>query len=126
MKKLFIIALLIPLLISCRKTVISPEGPTDVRIRNLSGSVLNDIVVKIEEEEIEFGTLEVNGISNYHRFKTAFPKAFISAKVNGDSISTGAVDYTYMNYFGRVKMTYDILIENNLLKINNVTLDSAL
>jgi hypothetical protein len=128
MKKLYVITLLLLVIccLSCKKTPFSPEGPTDVRIRNLTGSALMEVVVRIKEEEITFGTINTSNISEYHRFKTAFPKAFISARINRDTITTGPVDFTYMNYFGQVKMTYDVIVENNLLKIKNVTLDSPL
>jgi len=126
MKRLLIITLFLTICLSCKKTSISPEGPTDVRIRNLSESALTEVVVRIEDEEIGFGTIEKSSESAYHRFKTAFPKAYISASINGDTISTGPVDFTYLNYFGQVRMTYDVIVENRLLKIKNVTLDSPL
>jgi uncharacterized beta-barrel protein YwiB (DUF1934 family) len=128
MKKLYVITLLLLVIccFSCKKTPFSPEGPTDVRIRNLTGSSLNEVVVKVKDEQIAFGTIDINNVSEYHRFKTAFPKAYISARINSDTISTGPVDFTYMNYFGQVKMTYDVTVENSRLKIKNVTLDSPL
>ncbi len=128
MKKLYVITLLLLVIccFSCKKTPFSPEGPTDVRLRNLTGSALMEVVVRIKDEEIAFGTIEINNITEYHRFKTAFPKAYISAGINRDTISTGPVDFIYMNYFGQVKMTYEITVENNFLKIKNVTIDSPL
>jgi hypothetical protein len=128
MKKQYAITLLLLLIccFSCKKTAFSPEGPTDVRIRNISGSTFTETVVRIKDEEIVFGTIDINNVSDYHRFETAFPKAFISARINRDSLSTGQVDFTYMNYFGQNKITYDVTVENNLLKIKNVTVDSPL
>mgnify|MGYP001599358249 FL=1 len=128
MKKLYVITLLLLVIccFSCKKTPFSPEGPTDVRIRNLTGSSLTEVVVRVKDEQIAFGTIDINNVSEYHRFKTAFPKAYISARINSDTISTGPVDFTYMNYFGQVKMTYDVTVENSRLKIKNVTLDSPL
>jgi hypothetical protein len=128
MKKLYVITLLLLVIccFSCKKTPFSPEGPTDVRIRNLTGSSLTEVVVRVKDEQIAFGTIDINNVSEYHRFKTAFPKAYISARINSDTISTGPVDFTYMNYFGQVKMTYDVTLENSRLKIKNVTLDSPL
>ena len=128
MKRFYVITLLLLVIscISCKKTPFSPVGPTDVRIRNLTGSNLTEVAVKIKDEEIAFGTIDLNIVSEYHRFKTAFPKAYIFARINLDTISTGPVDFTYMNYFGQVKMTYDVTVENNRLKIKNVTLDSPL
>jgi len=128
MKKLYVITLLLPLIccLSCKKISFSPEGPTDVRIRNVSGTVLTGVIVIIKDEEIEFGTIDISNVSEYHRFRTAFPKAFISARINADLFSTGPVDFTYMNYFGQNKITYDVTVGNNLLKIKNVTVDSPL
>ncbi len=128
MKKLNVITLLLLVIccFSCKKTPFSPVGPTDVRIRNQTGSALTEVVVRIKDEEITFGTIDIDNTSEYHRFKTAFPKAYISAKISRDTISTGPVDFTYMNYFGQVKMTYDVNVENNRLMIKNVTLDSPL
>ena len=128
MKKLYVITLLLLVIccFSCKKTPFSPEGPTDIRIRNLTGSSLTEVVVRVKDEQIAFGTIDINNVSEYHRFKTAFPKAYISARINSDTISTGPVDFTYMNYFGQVKMTYDVTVENSRLKIKNVTLDSPL
>lgn len=127
MKKLLLIVLCLPLICcSCKKPAFSPVGPTDVRLRNLTGISLSEVVVKIKDEEISFGAIGNNNMSEYHRFETAFPKAYISAKMDRDTISTGPVDFTYMNYFGQVRLTYDVIIENTRLKINNVTLDSAL
>lgn len=126
MKKLYFVVLFLTLLIACKKTEFSPEGPTDVRVRNMSGYDFIEVKVGIKEEEISFGTIEQNSTSEYHRFKTAFPKAFISADIDENTLTTGQVDYTYMNYFGLVKLTYDVIVENQQLKIINVTLDSEL
>jgi hypothetical protein len=126
MKKYLVLFILILALPSCKKQEFRPEGPTDVRIRNQSAFPFIDLAVKIKDEELAFGQVEADTVSPYMRFKTAFPKAYISAKVNGETITTGPVDFTYMNYFGLVKLTYEVIIENNLLKIKNVVLDSEL
>jgi hypothetical protein len=126
MKKIVLFLLIVCLIAYCKKTEYTPEGPTDVRIRNQSSSVLSDVFVKIKDEEIFFGEIGAAGLSEYHRFKTAFPKAYISSKINGEVFTTGQVDFTYQNYFGQVRMTYEVIIDNNFLKINNVVLDSHL
>ncbi len=128
MKKLLVITLLLHIscIFSCKKAEFSPVGPTDVRIRNISGTELTNVLVRIKEEEISFGTIGINSTSGYHRFEAAFPKAFISAGVNNEILNTGPVDFTYMNYFGQNKITYDVSVENKLIVIKNVTLDSPL
>ena len=128
MKKFFLVLLILTALF-CKKQEFSPEGPTDVRIRNLTDLPFTDVVVNIKGEEITFGEINQKNVSDYHRFKTAFPKAEISAKINGEIFSTGSVDYTYLNYFGQMRLTYEVLIEsidNKKLKINNIILDSTL
>ncbi|MBN2665068.1 MAG: hypothetical protein JXR67_01045 [Bacteroidales bacterium] len=128
MNRFLVITLLLPLLccFSCKKTEFAPVGPTDVRIKNISGIELTNVVVRIKEEEISFGTIGVSGISEYHLFEMAFPKAYISAKANNEILNTGPVDFTYMNYFGQNRITYDVTVENSLIVIKNVTLDSPL
>jgi hypothetical protein len=128
MKKILVITLLLHVIccFSCKKTEFTPAGPTDVRIRNISGTELINVSVRIKEEEISFGTIGTNSTSGYRRFETAFPKAYISAGVNDENLNTGPVDFTYMNYFGQNKITYDVSVENGLIVIKNVTLDSPL
>jgi len=128
MKKL-LLCLIILTALSCKKKEFSPEGPTDVRIRNLSDQTFVDLIVNIKGEEITFGDINAGSVSDYHRFKTAFPKAVISTKINGEIFSTGPVDYTYMNYFGLMRITYEVFIEsidNKKLKISDVIPDSKL
>lgn len=128
MRKILVITLVLHAVFcfSCKKTEFSPEGPTDVRIRNISGTELVNVSVKIKEEEISFGNIGINETTGYQRFETAFPKAYISAEVNDESLNTGPVDFTYMNYLGQNKITYDVSVENKLIVIKNVTFDSPL
>ena len=129
MKKLLYFAVILLTVQSCKKQEFSPVGPTDVRIRNLSDINFTDLTVIISGETILFGSLNAQSVSDYHRFVKAFPKAEITAKINNEIFSTGSVDYTYLNYFGQVKLTYEVFIEsldNKKLKINNVILDAAL
>lgn len=130
MKRLLIISLTILALISCKKKEFTPEGPTDVRIRNITNMTFTDVILRTsdEEEDIDtLGTINGNSESDYFRFTKAFPKAEISAKVDiGGTISTystGAVDFTYLQYLGPDKITYEVWIKDpdkKLLEIFNV------
>jgi hypothetical protein len=126
MKKSYLIILVLTIFSACKKAEFSPDGPTDVRVRNQSGYDFYELKIKIEEEEIVFGSIINNNVSEYHRFKTAYSKAYMSAKIDNVLLTTDPVDFTYMNYFGMVRLTYEVIIENNKLKINNVILDSEL
>src|SRR5674536_213344 len=85
MKKLIIISLFLLSVLACKKKEFSPEGPTDVRIRNLSDQTFEEVIVSTSEksEDIDtLGNIAKNSISDYFRFTKAYPKAEISAKIN--------------------------------------------
>jgi len=136
MKKIIIITLFLITALACKKKEFSPEGPTDVRIRNLSDQIFNQVIVSTSDkpEDIDtVGNIASGSVSDYFRFLKAYPKAQISAKINiGGSLvtfSTGPVDYTYMNYIGQDRITYEVSISdmnNRKLTINNVILEEPL
>jgi hypothetical protein len=136
MKKFIIISLLLITVLACKKKVFSPEGPTDVRIRNMSDLTFEEVIVSTSEKSVDIDTLGsiVNGFaSDYFRFTKAYPKAEISAKIKIDGsyikFSTGAVNYTYMQYIGQDRITYEVYIsnmDNRELKISNVILEEPL
>jgi hypothetical protein len=136
MKKLLILPLIFLAVFSCKKTKFSPEGPTDVRVRNLSDVTFSEVVVSTSENETDkasFGDIMTGSVSEYFRFTKAYPKAEISAKIDvgGSAVefSTGSVDYTYLNYIGRDRITFEVYISdfnNRKLTISNVILEEAL
>lgn len=136
MKKLLVIPFLLLALLACKKTKFSPEGPTDVRIRNLSDLSFQQVTAGTSEKDEDiftFGDIPSGEVSEYHRYTKAYPKAEISAKINiGGTLvefSTDTVDYTYLNYIGQDRITFEVFISdinNRKLKINNVVLDEAL
>src|SRR5450759_943490 len=102
MKKIIVISFILLAVLACKKKHFSPEGPTDVRIRNISDQAFSEVVVSTSEnagDTIALGNIPSGSVSEYSRFKKAYPKAEISAKINiGGTLvkfSTGAVDYTY-------------------------------
>jgi hypothetical protein len=130
MKKLIIFSFLLLSVMSCKKKGISPEGPTDVRIRNISDLTFENVIVSTSENDgdtLSFGTITSSSVSDYFRFTKAYPKAEISVSINIDGspveFSTGAVDYTYMQHLGRDRVTYEVYIssmEKRELTISNV------
>jgi hypothetical protein len=136
MKKIIAVSLLLLLFIACKKNRISPEGPTDIRIRNLSNFTLEQVLVITSErtgDTISLGKIVGNKVSDYFRFHKAYPKAQISATINIDGsdvlFSTGPVDYTYMQYIGQDKITYELAVSNingRELRISNVIVEEPL
>ena len=136
MKKLIVTSLLILSVLACKKKELSPEGPTDVRIRNKSDLTFQNVIVSTSEktgDTVTIGTIPNGSTSDYFRITKAYPKAEISAmiNVNGSQVkfSTGSVSYTYMQYIGRDRITYEVYISNMTnreLSISDVIEDEAL
>jgi len=129
MKKILILPLLFLILFSCKKSGLDPKGPTDVRIKNNSDLAFVEVIVNTSEGIDTLGNVAAGGFSEYFRFDMAYPKAEISAKINGVEFSTGAVNYLGMTYIGQAKITYDVFISdfnNKKLSISNCSLDAPL
>ncbi len=136
MKRLVLISLLLLSAVACKKKEYSPVGPTDVRIRNISDMAFQGVIVRTSENSADIDTIlniASDSVSDYCRFTKAYPKAEISAEINIDGslvkFSTGTVNYTYMEYLGRNRITYEVYISNmdtHELTISNVIFDEAL
>jgi hypothetical protein len=129
MKKLILVSFIILSVLACKKTKFSPEGPTDVRVSNISDVTFTDVIVNTSGGIDTLGTVNPGGLSEYFRFDKAFPKAEIKAKVNDVVFTTGPVDYNAMTYIGQAKITYTVFIKsiaNKTLEISEVTLDAPL
>jgi hypothetical protein len=120
MKKLILFSIIILSNYACKKTEYSPEGPIAVRIRNLSDQTFTQVIVGTSEynEDIDtLMTIEKYATSEYIRFRKAYPKAEITATVNGQVFSTGPVNYNSgYTYIGQAKITYKVWISDYNLK----------
>ncbi|NLN29991.1 MAG: hypothetical protein GX158_01930 [Bacteroidales bacterium] len=86
---------------------------------------LKDTVGNIKK----LGTVKPGQTSEYRRVTIAFPKAEITAEISGKTFSTGPVNSTHLQYFGRMRITYEVEIsdiENRVLEIKNIIPDEAL
>jgi hypothetical protein len=129
MYKTLLLLLLMLATVACKKEKFSPEGPTDVRVKNLSDTRFTEVIVNTSGGIDTLGDIAPGAFSEYFRFEKAFPKAEISALIEGDLHSTGQVDYNGMTYIGQAKITYEVIILNpaqKTLKISNCLLDAPL
>jgi hypothetical protein len=117
MKKLFLISIILLSVIACKKTKFSPEGPTDVRIKNLSDQIFSEVIITTSEYTEDTDTLKTvdkYATSEYIRFKKAYPKAEITAKINGQVYTTGTVSFNSgLTYIGQAKITFEVWISDN-------------
>ncbi len=129
MKKLILISIIILSVVACKKTKFSPEGPTDIRVRNVSDLPFTFVIVNTSDGIDTLGDISAGGVSEYYRFNKAYPKAEITADINGQIFSTGSVNYLGMTYIGEAKITYEVFISdlnNKKLAISNCSLDAPL
>ena len=116
-------------LTACKKTKFSPEGPTDIRVENLSDVTWMQVIVNTSKGIDTLGNIAPGGRSGYHRFEKAYNVAEISATINGEKYSTGVPDYTFLAYIGQAKITYQVYVKSaatKLLEISHCSLDAPL
>lgn len=106
MKKSTLVLLFLTVFFACKKLGFAPDGPTDVRVMNYSNNVFDEVKVNTSGGTHSIGTIAPGDTSGYYRFDVAYPKAEISALINGTLYTTGKVDVTYMQYIGQERITY--------------------
>lgn len=136
MKKNICLIFVLLALFACKRDKWEPEGPTDVRIRNMEkNELMADVVINTAglKDTVgnikKLGTVKPGQTSEYRRVSIAFPKAEITAEISGETFSTGAVNSTHLQYFGLMRITYEVEIsdmENRVLEIKNIVPDEAL
>jgi len=73
-------------LTSCKKNNYTPEGPTDIRIHNVSSLTYDSVVVINTLLEInEYGTVNPGAKTEYKRFEKAYPREQVNMYI--DSVS---------------------------------------
>ncbi len=114
---------------SCKKRGVTPEGPTDVRIHNLTGYSAEDVTVTTTDDPAyarrthSYGTVADGALTEYHRFDIAHTEADISLMIDGTLFSTPAADFIYLTYIGPDRITYRVTIsdkESHKLKIETI------
>ena len=104
------------LLTSCKKRNITDEGPTDVRIHNQPGQIINDVNVTVTDDPAyavrthNFGTVAAGGYSDYFRLDIAHTEADITVKIGNVTYSTPSSQFDYLTYIGPDRITYRITI----------------
>ncbi len=93
--------------ISCKK---DPEGPSDIRIRNLTTSTFHEVTVNTSGGEYNYGDVLPGKTTDYHRFDKAYRQAHITLKIDTVQFELVPVDYTYEVPLGQGKFTYELSI----------------
>lgn len=110
---IFLVSLVGILLVwGCRKK--SPEGPTDIRIRNLTTQVFDSVFVDTYSGDHTYGTILPAATTDYKRFDKAYREAYIKLYINQVKYELIPVDYTYEIPIGQEKCTYELSIADSL------------
>ena len=73
-------------LTSCKKTEYTPDGPTDIRIHNVSSLTYDSVlVINTLLESNEYGTVNPGAQTEYKRFEKAYPREQVNMYI--DSVS---------------------------------------
>ena len=116
MKKLILFISILFIAISCKKVKQEPIGPTDIRITNITTVNMTNVTVNTYDSTYNFGLIKADSTTAYHRFDRAYPKANISAIINGQKYKTDSTNFAYQQYLGQMKVTYKIYIVSDALK----------
>jgi len=88
MKKIIFLSIVLTAIVltSCKKTEYTPDGPTDIRIHNVSSLTYDSVVVINTDLEInEYGTIDPGEQTEYKRFEKAYPREQVNMYINSVS-----------------------------------------
>ncbi|NLE36050.1 MAG: hypothetical protein GX622_13185 [Bacteroidales bacterium] len=133
MKKIFLLLLLTVVvtmtITGCKKRSFTAEGPTDVRIHNQTGQVIEEVTVITTDDPSyvkrvhNYGTVTPGAYTEYFRFDIAFTEADITLRIGSVSYSTPAAQFDYLTYIGPDRITYRLTIAdqvNHILDIETI------
>jgi len=95
---------------ACTKKSQTPDGPSDIRVRNLTTTNFVNVVVNTGNETHNFGDIAASGESGYFRFETAYPDSEIKLTIAGEEYTTGVPDNTYAVLLQQGKFTYEVWV----------------
>jgi len=128
-KLLLSLLFIIMILASCKKPERTAEGPTDVRIRNVTDANFSSVYVNTGSEDHNYGDIPAAGETDYFRFDKAYHDVVeITLQIDGQEYTTGDQDFTYAIYIGPDKATYEVDILDEVLKklTVNIVLDGPI
>ncbi len=118
MKKISLLLVLALVFSSCTKRGLTPEGPTDVKIRNITTVAFTDVFVDTGEGSHNYGDIAPGDTSVYYRFEKAYMTGpEVTLLINGIEYSTGTKDFTFATYIGPDKVIFEVFVKNDAQKL---------
>ena len=87
MKKIVFLSIVFTAIVltTCKKDEYTPDGPTDIRIHNVSSLTYDSVVVSTSWGINEYGTVNPGVKTEYKRFEKAYPREQVNMYI--DSVS---------------------------------------
>lgn len=121
-----VLLMLLVILTGCKKRDITARGPTDVRIHNQTGQVIEDVTVTTTDDTDivkrvhDYGTVASGAYTEYFRFDIAHTEADITVKIGNLTYSTPATQFDYLAYIGPDRITYRLTIADPLNRVLDI------
>lgn len=103
------------------------RGPVDIRVRNASTAVLQDVVIGFPEDpgggggpvepgdaesgDVSYGTVEPTATTPYHTIVKAYRYAAVTATVEGEPVGLVPIDYVGEELLEPGRYTYELRYE---------------
>ncbi len=108
MRSLSLIFVVLFAFTSCSKKTMEPEGPTDLRITNVTDKIFSNVNVDTGGGEHNFGDIAPHTSSEYFRFEKSYPDIEVVLSIDGVQYTNGEPDNTYAVYLGQIKTSYEV------------------
>lgn len=116
----------IVMLTACKKRSLTEEGPTDVRVYNNTGQMMEEVTVTTTDNPDytirfhNFGSVAAGAYSEYFRFDIAFTEADITLKIGNLTYSTAPTRFDYLTYIGQDRITYRLTVADPVNRILDI------
>ena len=92
------------------------SGEVNVRVANNSSFAFQRVEIVFPEDQVDYGTVEAHGISEYAPVKTAYRYAYIEVQIGGEVLRIQPIDYVGETPLGPGFYTYqlNVTVEGHL------------
>jgi hypothetical protein len=93
-----------------------PSGDVNVRVANNSSFAFDRVRVVFPGDEVDYGTVAANGVSDYAPVETAYRYAYIEVEIGGEVLKIQPIDYVGEEALDPGHYTYrlNVTIEGHL------------
>ncbi len=106
----FLLLLLLTLVLACETLVSGAQDPVEIRVENVSASVMEDVLVWFPDQRVVYGDVEPGGTSAYEVVREAYRYAYVETVVQGDTLALQPIDYVGESLLDGGRYTYRLTL----------------